>query len=78
MGGSHREAAEVVALGQEPKRRDLRWWEPARWVRRWWRRRGAQAQARAWNGTKSCAGIAEGEMGGSAQACHAAEGEREK
>jgi hypothetical protein len=39
MGGSHREAAEAVALGREPeRRRGLRWWEPVRQTRRQWRR----------------------------------------
>jgi hypothetical protein len=53
MGGSHREAAEAVALGWEPERRGgLRWWEPVRRARRRWRRRGAQARARAWNGAE--------------------------
>jgi hypothetical protein len=39
MGGSHREAAEAVALGRKPeRRRGLRWREPTRWTHRRWRR----------------------------------------
>jgi hypothetical protein len=39
MGGSHHEAAEVVALRREPKRRrGLRWWEPVRRTHRRWSR----------------------------------------
>jgi hypothetical protein len=30
----------------------LRRWEPARWTHRGWRRRGARAQARVWNGAE--------------------------
>jgi hypothetical protein len=49
MGGSHREAAEAVVLRLEPeRRRGLRWREPARWMRRQWRREGgARARARS-------------------------------
>jgi hypothetical protein len=50
MGGSHREATEVVALGWKPKRRRSLWWwqEPAgRTHRRWRRGRGARARVRS-------------------------------
>jgi hypothetical protein len=90
-GRSHREAAESVATGWEPeRRRDPRWQEPVRWTRRWWRRRGAGARARAWNGTECGTGgfsksagawgrMREGNGGGgSAGACHEEERKRER
>jgi hypothetical protein len=54
MEGSHHEAVEAVALGQEPeRRRGLRRWEPMRRMHRRWRRGGGGgAQARSQNGVE--------------------------
>jgi hypothetical protein len=90
MGGSHREAVEVVALRREPeRRRGLRWLEPATWTHRQWRRgeelelgrdreENSEKRERAAGGHFSSASVARGSEGKRRGACghdHMAEGE---
>jgi hypothetical protein len=89
MGGSHLEAAEVVALRWELERRRLRRWEPVRQTHRRWRRgRGERSSGSGmeWSGVRrqhllqigGRAGRAKREMGGGAAWCRAEEGEWER